>query len=124
MANLGLSDAVNFMGDCSDVNALLQKTDIMCLPSLFEGLGIVFVEAQACGVKCIASDRVPKEAAVSDDIQFIPLEKGAKYWADAILSTDVSVKNDNHKRIRECGYDIGEVADKVQKFYLEKYSGL
>ena len=124
VASLGLGDAVDFMGDCNDVNALLQKTDIMCLPSLFEGLGIVFVEAQACGVKCIASDRVPNEAKVSDDIVFIPLEKGAQYWADVILNTDVSEKKDNHARIREKGYDIGEVADKVQKFYLEKYSQL
>ncbi|MBR2028084.1 MAG: glycosyltransferase [Oscillospiraceae bacterium] len=124
VAALGLNGAVEFMGDCNDVNALLQRTDIMCLPSLFEGLGIVFVEAQACGVKCIASDRVPMEAKVSDDIVFIPLEKGAQYWADVILNTDVSEKKNNHDRIRECGYDIGEVADKVQKFYLEKFSRL
>lgn len=121
---LGLAHCIDFIGDCNDVNNLLQKTDIMCLPSLFEGLGIVFVEAQACGVKCIASDRVPLEAKVSDDIQFIPLEKGAEYWADAILKTDVSEKKDNHQRIKECGYDISDVAQKVQNFYLEKYSQL
>ena len=121
---LHLGDSVKFLGDCSDVNAVLQKTDVMCLPSLFEGLGIVFVEAQACGVKCFASDRVPQEAKVSDDMQFIPLEKGAEYWADAILEADVSTRADNHAAIRGKGYDIGEVAEKIQKFYLDKYSKL
>jgi len=119
---LGLSEAVTFMGDCDKVYDLLHKTDVMCLPSLFEGLGIVFVEAQACGVKCVASDRVPQEAKVSDDIIFLPLEKGAKYWADEILKIDVTEKKDNHQRIRDCGYDINEVAERVQKFYIDKYS--
>ena len=64
------------------------------------------------------------EAKISDDITFIPLEKGAQYWADAILACDVNEKKNNHALIRERGYDIGEVAEKVQNFYLEKYSKL
>ena len=119
---LGIADKVTFMGDCSNVHELLHKSDVMCLPSLFEGLGIVFIEAQACGVKCIASDRVPKEAKVSDDIQFIPLEKGASYWADAICSIGDYEKADNHESIRNCGYDINEVTQRVQQFYIDKYS--
>lgn len=119
---LGIAHAVEFMGDCDTVYDILHQSDVMCLPSLFEGLGIVFVEAQACGVKCVASDRVPQEAKVSDDITFLPLEKGAEYWAEEILKLDVSEKKNNHQRIKECGYDISEVAEKVQKFYMEKYS--
>ena len=119
---LGIADAVVFMGDCDNVYEVLNRSDVMCLPSLFEGLGIVFIEAQACGVKCIASDRVPMEAKVSDDITFLPLEKGADYWAEEILKIGDYSKKDNHARIRECGYDINEVAERVQKFYIDKYS--
>jgi len=119
---LGIGAAVDFMGDCDKVYELLHRTDVMCLPSLFEGLGIVFVEAQACGVKCVASDRVPQEAKVSDDIIFLPLEKGAKYWAEQILALDTTVRNDNHKTISQRGYDISEVSRKLQEFYIEKNS--
>ena len=119
---LGIKDAVEFMGDCDSVYELLHRSDVMCLPSLFEGLGIVFIEAQACGVKCVASDRVPTEAKVSDDIIFLPLEKGAEYWAQQILALDTETKSDNHLGIRQRGYDIGEVSAKLQQFYIEKYS--
>ena len=119
---LGVSEAVQFLGDCNKVYDIFHESDVMCLPSLFEGLGIVFIEAQACGVKCFASDNVPKEAKVSEDITFLSLEKGAQYWAEKILEADVSVKKDNHSIIRERGYDIGDVAEKIQKFYIEKYS--
>ena len=119
---LGISGAVEFMGDCDNVYDVLHKSDVMCLPSLFEGLGIVFIEAQACGVKCVASDRVPQEARVSDDILFLPIEKGAEYWAEQILALDVTEKKDNHQSIRDRGYDIKEVAERVQEFYIEKYS--
>ena len=69
-----------------------------------------------------ASDRVPKEAKVSDDIIFIPLEKSPEYWAEEILRLDVSTKNDNHQQITQCGYDINEVTQRVQQFYIEKYN--
>ena len=119
---LGIVDAITFLGDCNKVYELLHQSDVMCLPSLFEGLGIVFVEAQACGVKCVASDRVPKEAKVSDDIIFIPLEKSPEYWAEEILKLDVSTKKDNHHQITQCGYDINEVTQRVQQFYIDKYN--
>lgn len=119
---LGLSSKVVFLGDCNDVPSLMNKTDIMCLPSLFEGLGIVFVEAQSCGVKCVTSTNVPQEAKVSDDIYYLPLDKGAEYWADFILSVDVCKKNDNHKSVRDCGYNIFDTAKKLEQFYIDKYS--
>ena len=119
---LGIRQAVDFMGDCDSVYEVLHRSDVMCLPSLFEGLGIVFIEAQACGVKCVASDRVPQEAKVSDDIIFLPLEKGPQYWAEQILALDTETKSDNHAGIRQRGYDISEVSGKLQQFYIEKYS--
>lgn len=117
---LGLSQKVVFMGDCSDVPSLMHKTDVMCLPSLFEGLGIVFIEAQSCGVKCVTSTNVPQEAKVSEDLSYLSLDKSAEYWADFILSINVDKKNDNHKSVREHGYDIVDTAEKLQKFYIEK----
>ena len=117
----GLESCVEFLGDCDNVYEVLQQSDVMCLPSFSEGLGIVFIEAQACGVKCVASDKVPMEAKVSDDIIFVSLEKNAEYWADRILELDVSVKNDNHESIEKRGYNINEVAARLEKFYIEQY---
>ncbi len=119
--SLGLKDKVEFLGDVSDVPSLLYKSDVFCLPSLFEGLGIVFIEAQSCGVKCVASDNVPKEAKVSDDISFLSLDKGAQFWADYILNLDVSSKKDNSQSVRQRGYDIANTAKILEDFYIENW---
>lgn len=115
--SLGLDTAVTFLNDCDDIPLLLSRCDVLCAPSLFEGLGIVLIEAQACGVKCVASDTIPREVGVSSDITFLPLSSGAKVWADAILNLDVSVKNNNLNDIISEGYDIRTTCEFLTDFY-------
>ena len=57
--DLGLSDSVFFLGNRGDVNRILQAMDVFLFPSLYEGLGIAALEAQAAGLPCIISDSVP-----------------------------------------------------------------
>ncbi len=84
----GLSHCVHFLGRRDDVPKLYCAMDCFVLPSLFEGLGIVLVEAQAAGLSCFASAQViPSFVQFSKDLlHFLPLQAPAAAWADAVLS--------------------------------------
>ena len=74
---LGLQEKVLFLGQMSDVSEWYHAMDCFVLPSLFEGLGIVLIEAQACGLTCFVSDVVPRQVDAGG-CRFFPLETGAK----------------------------------------------
>ena len=84
--HLGLSKDVIFTGVREDVNDLMQAMDAFVFPSLFEGLGIVAIEAQLSGLKVFLSDRLPKEVELSDKCHFLSLENSAEEWAKAVLN--------------------------------------
>jgi glycosyltransferase involved in cell wall biosynthesis len=120
--SLGLSGRVIFAGVRSDVNALMQAMDVFVFPSLFEGLGIVAVEAQAAGLPCVVSNRVPRECEKTDGlVTFLPLEAGAEQWAKQILSIAGTERRDTSTEIKANGFDIRENAAKLQQFYLEHW---
>lgn len=79
----GLEDGVAFLPADADVFNNMMKADYLLLPSQFEGLPVVLIEAQACGMHCFASDSVPKEVDCGG-CTFLPLSKEAEYWAKEI----------------------------------------
>ena len=114
---LNLVDKVIFTGFRSDVNNYMQAMDIFVLPSKFEGLGLVLIEAQASGLPCFTSkDVVPKEACVSNLLTYIDLNDNAKEWANIINKSNL-VRLDVSREIKENGYDINDTALELQKFY-------
>lgn len=82
--NLNLKDSVILLGVRNDVPQLLMAMDVFVLPSLFEGLGIVAVEAQAVGLKCILSNRVPREVDCGN-CEFFDVNKNIEVWVNKIL---------------------------------------
>ena len=80
----GLLGEVTFCGRTSDVVPYYQAMDVLCMPSTFEALGIVAVEAQAAGLPVVASARVPAEAHAGGEFTRLPLVVDA--WADAVLA--------------------------------------
>jgi glycosyltransferase involved in cell wall biosynthesis len=88
IAQLGLTDRTIFAGSRHDVPRLmLSAMDVFLFPSLYEGLGLVLIEAQAAGLPCIFSDVVPEEAdLVKPLIRRFSLSEPASVWADAILA--------------------------------------
>ena len=116
---LSLKEKIVFLGARSDVPRLLQGMDLFLLPSLYEGLGIVLVEAQAAGLKCFASSAVSKEAKVTDLLDFLELEQSAEYWADKILSSVPYEREDKVNDIVSSGFDISETAGMLEEFYLK-----
>lgn len=121
VAKLGLDDCVEFLGARNDVPTLLKDFDVFLLPSLFEGLPLVGIEAQAAGLPMITSNTVTLEADVTGNVTFLPLELSAEEWAKKILEVnEFFVRKDMTQKVREAGYDIKQTAQWLQKFYLEK----
>lgn len=118
-----LNDSVMFLGIRKDVEKLYQAMDAFVLPSRFEGLGIVYVEAQCSGLPCLATqDAVPTQAKVSDLMCFVPQESEATYWAK-MLERQLShfpVRKDCSEQVRAAGYDIRDVAASLESWYLSK----
>lgn len=119
---LGFADRVIFTGVRSDVDRLLQGMDVFVMPSRYEGLGMAAIEAQAAGLPCFLSDRIPEEAFFSELAHKLPLTDNAELWADAILSSD-SARKDVSPLLAECGYDVGIAAAWLTDFYRKMISG-
>lgn len=117
---LGLEDQVRFLGVRSDVPALMQAMDVFVLPSLYEGLGISAVEAQASGLPCLLSDRVPTDCGMTDQVEFLPL-RSPERWAQAILRAAGLPRYGDCSDIVRAGYDITSTAGELQQFYLEHW---
>lgn len=117
---LGIASAVTFLGDCNDVPGLLAAADVLCMPSLFEGLPVSLVETQSAGVPCVVSDTIPSEVNLTGMVTFLSLEDSPKKWAEALLRHKHMEKPDNRQKIREAGYDIHHTAAFLQEFYLKK----
>ena len=119
---LGLADRVLFPGQMPNVNEWYQAMDCFVLPSLFEGLPVVGVEAQAAGLPCFFSGRVTDEILLGPDACRIPLEEGNEVWARKILACRESGRDraQGAELVRQAGYDICEEARKLQEIYLRK----
>lgn len=119
--SLGLEKFVIFLGQRNDIDELYQAFDVFCLPSLYEGLPVVGVEAQATGLLCIFSDDMTKETKVLDTTEFLSLKQSAEEWAYTILKKSKSFKRKNcTNEISKKGFDIKKEANKlIQKCYEE-----
>jgi glycosyltransferase EpsF len=121
---LKLNNCIRFLGVRKDVNELYQTMDLFVLPSIFEGLGIVAIEAQASGLKCFVSDILPKDVNVSSDIEFLSINKSPKYWAKKIIKNiDCGLpRNDNKNTISNTGYSIKEAVKYLELLYIQSVS--
>lgn len=121
--SLGLSEKVIFTGVRSDVPALLQAMDVFVFPSLYEGLPVTMIEAQAAGLPCFISDKVPLECKITDLVTQIPLQASAEQWAEKILAAQNPERKDTYNEIVAAGFDIVENAKWLQDFYLKQWKG-
>ena len=117
---LGLSNRVIFAGIRSDVADVLQAMDIFVFPSLYEGLPVTLVEAQASGLPCVISDNITKQVQITDLIHPVSLERSPEYWSKKILEvTKDSLRIDTSSLIRENNFDIYSIAKTLTTFYSE-----
>lgn len=116
--SLGLSASVKLLGERDDVSKLMQGTDVFVFPSKHEGLGIVLIEAQATGLPCVASDCIPKDVRITDNVHMISLERGAREWADAVIKCIGAKREADMKLFKNAGYDIRKESEKLKEIYM------
>ena len=116
---LGLTDHVLFLGIRSDIPELMQSMDLMIFPSLFEGLPVTLVEAQASGLRCLISDVISDEAVITDDlITKMSLTQSADAWAEKAIELSSYNRYAHTEEVKKAGFDIKENAEWLQNFYL------
>lgn len=104
----GLDSAVSFLENRKDVAELYMAKDVFAFPSLFEGLGIVGVEAQAAGTPCVCTDTLPKEISVTPLLYRAPLKNGDDDWAKKIVEAEKNcyAHSDMKQYIVDANYDM------------------
>ena len=120
-AALGIQEKTLFLGQMADVSGWYQAMDCFVLPSLFEGLPVVGIEAQAAGLPCFFSDCVTDEVLLSGAARRISLQAQDAQWAREILAAGHSSEErmQGVDLVRRAGYDIRTEARKLQEIYLE-----
>lgn len=114
---LGLTDNVMFLGQKDNVNEYYNAMDLFLFPSLYEGLGMVVVEAQANDLPCVVSSEVPRIAKISNNIEFVSLNENELKWSAVITkSKNIGRKNSVNNKLSE--FDIKFENKKLSDFYL------
>lgn len=121
--SLGLKDAVIDMGATENIAGLYNAMDVFVLPSFYEGLPVVGIEAQATGLPCVFSTEVTKETGVIPDTKFVELSENKEKWADEILKIRDNYKRANTENyIIDAGFDIETEGRKLQDYYFDLIS--
>lgn len=116
----GILKHVKFLGVRSDIPELLMCMDLFVMPSLYEGLPVSMIEAQASGVPALVSDTVSPEVKINENVEFCSLEDGAKAWADVAAELIRKGRISDNQAVINAGYDINATTRK----YLELIGGV
>ena len=122
VTELGLRSRVHFLGVRSDIVHVLAGLDVLVMPSLYEGLAVVMVEAQAAGLPSVVSDTITREVDLGVSlVHFVGLDAGVTAWTNAIIAALGSKRRDFAQlraQLRAAGYDIADVARALTSVYL------
>lgn len=118
---MGLTERVFFAGTVANPESYYSAFDIKVLPSLYEGLPLVLMEAQSSGLPCLISDRITREVDVTGNVRFLPVDQGAELWVKEILSAGRYDRQDASKqaikRICMSGFDISAATEQLASCY-------
>lgn len=124
VSELSLDEKVLFLLDRSDVKELYQAMDVFVMPSIFEGLPVVGIEAQANGLPCVISNTISDEILLTDTVSMLSIKQPARDWAMKILSVSQERSMTSITQLRDRGYDSETEAEKLAKWYEELTKGL
>lgn len=117
---LGIRDKVIFLGMRTDIPDVLQAMDVFTLASLWEGLPVTGIEAQASGLHCVVSDGVTEEMDALEMVDFISLDAPVEEWVDRLIKAASYKREDTFEKMKSSGYDIHTTAPWLENFYLGK----
>lgn len=112
-----LERKVRFAGVVSEPQDYLMAMDILVLPSLFEGLPLVGVEAQATGLPCVFADTITEEAAILPEVEFLSLDETDERWAEVICKNRKNHREAAAKQVEEAGYGMDTVREQIRELY-------
>ena len=115
-----IEDKIKFLGVRNDISRLLQSADLFVFPSLYEGLPLTLVEAQAAGVKCLISESIPDDCILTDLIEKIPLHDTEKwiYHLNQDDISDIAARYKYAQIVRNKGFDVTDTALLLQNKYI------
>lgn len=116
--SLGIAEKVIFYGVTDKVETLFWAMDAFAFPSLFEGLGIAAVEAQAAGLPVICSEYIPAEAKIASEVYTLPLD--AEKWAKELMNQTLERNSSAVEDIHGAGFDVAEVVKLFRNTYVRK----
>lgn len=116
---LRIESKVVFLGNRTDVNELYQAMDVFVMPSFFEGVPVVGIEAQFSDLPCIFSDRVPEEVRVSAKTKFIALDATLEEWTSSIEKTKGIDRTSKAKDLQNNQYDINVAHTVLENYYFD-----
>lgn len=126
--DLGLKDAVMFMGRTTEVPQLLQAMDVLVMPSRYEGLPLSLIEAQAACLPCVVSDAITREVALTELVTFASLTDPPLTWAEKIVMATLhdryGRKDEVLRKITDSGYSIRNLADRLKNTYFDLVSDI
>lgn len=106
ITQLNLGSSVKLLGNRSDINKVLQAFDVFFMPSLFEGLPVSVIEAQASGLPCVLSDTVDLRVDITGVVSFVSLNEGNDIWARTLCGCSSVPRKNMYKNIVDAGYDV------------------
>lgn len=109
-----LEQKVTILSNRNDVSALMNAMDVFVFPSIFEGFGIVLVEAQAIGLRCVVSNAISKYACLTSNVNVLSLDDSTEKWKKHVLGTE-------WEKTDFCGieeFDINNVVSNLENIYL------
>lgn len=115
---MNLQQSVVFVGTTPNVMNCYQAMDVFLMPSLFEGLPITGIEAQANGLPCVFADTITQELKITQLAQYCSLEETADTWADIVIAAAEKGRTDCKEQIVNAGYSIDDTVSYLKEFYL------
>ena len=118
IAKLSLCDVVILAGNRSDVSAIINVMDYFVFPSLYEGLGIACIEAQANGLPILcASENIPSIIKINKNFKFMSLSDGEKKWAEELTKISKEREKEGFSNVLNAGYDLEREVQKLYEIY-------
>lgn len=114
---LGLGDYVRLAGNVHDVNRYLNAMDVFAFPSFYEGTPLAVIEAQANGLPCVISDRIPKDVHLTDLLTVLPLEDSNESWIDGVCGAQRQDSACYVQIMKDAGFDTAGMLRRIYSLY-------